>query len=178
MPETDLLIASRTLYHKIVEKILKFSDEYKKIEESLPPVLRPVQQAICLAEPENGNSVRGKRIGKRIRKTVAFLFSGTRRESMFSTLIKTVAAVKQQVVYGGFRYTYPVIRPLHGSKIDNKQKVLFSCFIPANEAENAPVSVVGVDPLESAAVPVQTVKSRMFFIKSEKIPAEFLKFSV
>ena len=65
-----------------------------------------------------------------------------------------------------------------GVKLITNRRFFFSCFIPANEAENAPVSVVGVDPLESAAVPVQTVKSRMFFIKSEKIPAEFLKFSV
>ena len=92
---------------------------------------------------------------------------------MLPALIETVLIVQDQRIGSGFGNAHPVILPGHGSEVDDEQEVLFPCFIPADEAEDAPVAVVGVDPLEAVPVAVQPVKGRIFLVDMEQVAVIF-----
>lgn len=84
-------------------------------------------------------------------------------------------AVQNQGEIAPLRHAYPVIRPLHRSEIDDEEEIFLLRFIPAHEAENASVSVVGIDPLEACVVIVQAGQAGVFPIEGEKAPYIALK---
>ena len=92
---------------------------------------------------------------------------------MLPALIEAVLIVQDQRINSGFGNAHPVIVPGTGGEVDDAQEVLFSCLLPADEAEDAPVAIVGVDPLEAVPVAVQPVKGRIFLVDMEQVAVIF-----
>ena len=83
--------------------------------------------------------------------------------------------IQQQGVLTFFGNSHPVVRPRNRCEIYNKQQALFSSLIPADKAENTPVPIIGIDPLEAIPVMIQAVKTGIFLIKVQEIPDVFLE---
>ena len=86
--------------------------------------------------------------------------------------------IQDQGVIPPFRDADPVLRSRNGSKVADKQQVLFAGLTAADETEDAAVSVIGIDPLKTVPVIIQAVHGRIFFVDVEQIPEIVLQVPV
>ena len=84
-------------------------------------------------------------------------------------LIQAMGLIQDQGVIPPFRDADPVLRSRNGSKVADKQQVLFAGLTAADETEDAAVSVIGIDPLKSVPVVVKAVHGRILFVYVKQI---------
>ena len=86
--------------------------------------------------------------------------------------------IQEQGVPAALWDTYTVIGSLHRSKVYNEHQVFLTCLIPADEAEDTSVAVIGINPLETIPVIVLAVKGRILFVQMEQVLYIVLKLPV
>ncbi len=127
-----------------------------------------LKEAVCQSsvsgEAENRSSVCRKRQGYGIWLSIAFGFDGLENRSFFACFVGTVLIIQDQCIIAAFRNTDPVIRTGYRSKVAYEQQALFMVSRIANEAVDAAVTVVGIDPGEAVPVIVGFIKCRIFLI--------------
>ena len=101
--------------------------------------------------------------------SVAFFLLGPENRSAVSSVIEAVAVVENESEIASLRDTHAVIRAVHRRKVAYDKKVLFVRLVAPYIAEDTPVAVIGVDPLEAVPVVVQPVQSRILAVKGQKI---------
>ena len=121
-----------------------------------------------LLKPEYGCAVSWKRIFKGVGLAVALALFRSVGSAFFIFTVQSVFIVQKKRVKALLGNPDAVVVAGDGREIADEEKVLLLSFIAADEAEDASVSVVGIDPFKPPVISVKAVERRIGAVEGKE----------